>query len=254
MKTDRREFLTLAATGLSAELFALAPLGRFRSARNLKAIAFDAFAIFDPTSIQRVAERLFPGRSVELCNLWRIKQFEYQWLHALIGRYADFWRCAEDSLEVVARSLKLDLSLENRKRLMNAYLQLQAWPDAPETLSKLDHEGLHLAFLSNATSEILQAGIKNSSLGNLFNKVLSTDSLRTFKPSPRAYQLAVDAFGFDKTEILFVAFAGWDAAGAKAFGYPTFWINRLNSPAEQLGFLPDGMGQTLDDVVAFVKG
>jgi 2-haloacid dehalogenase len=48
-------------------------------------------------------------------------------------------------------------------------------------------------------------------------------------------------------------FAGWDAAGAKAFGYATFWANRLNSPAEQLGSPPDVVGNNLDDLVGFVK-
>ena len=28
-------------------------------------------------------------------------------------------------------------------------------------------------------------------------------------------------------EIAFAAFAGWDAAGAKAFGYPTFWVKAV---------------------------
>jgi hypothetical protein len=26
--------------------------------------------------------------------------------------------------------------------------------------------------------------------------------------------------------------AGWDAAGAKSFGYPTFWVSRQNQPSE----------------------
>jgi 2-haloacid dehalogenase len=65
--------------------------------------------------------------------------------------------------------------------------------------------------------------------------------------------MAIDAFAMRKEEILFVAFAGWDAAGAKAFGYPTFWVNRLNSTTERLGFDPDGIGTNLDDLIAFVN-
>lgn len=56
-----------------------------------------------------------------------------------------------------------------------------------------------------------------------------------------------------KEEVLFVAFAGWDAAGAKSFGYPTFWVNRLNSPTDQLGFAPDGIGTNLDDLISFLN-
>jgi 2-haloacid dehalogenase len=42
------------------------------------------------------------------------------------------------------------------------------------------------------------------------------------------------------------------AAGAKWFGYPTFWVNRANAPAEELGIVPDGAGSGLDDLVRFV--
>jgi 2-haloacid dehalogenase len=72
------------------------------------------------------------------------------------------------------------------------------------------------------------------------------------KPDPRAYQMGVDAFGMAKEEIAFAAFAGWDAAGAKRFGYPTFWVNRANAPLEELGVAPDGTGTGLADLAAFV--
>lgn len=97
------------------------------------------------------------------------------------------------------------------------------------------------------------AAIENSGLENVFGHVLSTDSIKTYKPDPRAYRMAIDAFRLRKNEILFVAFAGWDAAGAKAFGYPTFWTKRLNSPFERLGVIPDAVGKSLNDLVDFVK-
>lgn len=55
-----------------------------------------------------------------------------------------------------------------------------------------------------------------------------------------------------REEILFAAFAGWDASGAKAFGFPTFWVNRQNQPAEELGFMADHSGRTLDDLVHYI--
>ena len=55
-----------------------------------------------------------------------------------------------------------------------------------------------------------------------------------------------------REEILFAAFAGWDAAGAKSFGHPTFWVNRLGLPAERLGFEPDEAGKALDDLIVYL--
>jgi 2-haloacid dehalogenase len=90
-------------------------------------------------------------------------------------------------------------------------------------------------------------------LEGMFHEVISTDRIKCFKPDPRAYQLGVDILGLRKQEIMFVAFAGWDVAGSKWFGYPTFWNNRQNSTAEQLGVTPDGTGASLDDVIRFLS-
>ena len=83
--------------------------------------------------------------------------------------------------------------------------------------------------------------------------MLSTDRVKAYKPDPRAYQMGVDAFGLQRDEILFAAFAGWDGAGAKAFGYPVFWVNRQNQPGEELALPPDAAGATLNDLMSYLK-
>lgn len=253
MPLSRREFLNTAAAAAAAEILAAAGPVRAATRPTVKAIAFDAFPVFDPRPVFALAERLFPGKGAALGDAWRTRQFEYQWLRALSGRYADFLQTTEDSLVFAAELLKLDLGPDARQKLVEAYLHLKAWPDVPPALNSLRAAGVRLAFLSNATPKMLAAGIENSGLGNVFEHVLSTDGIKTYKPDPRAYQMAIDAFGLGKQEILFVAFAGWDVAGARSFGYPTFWVNRLNAPAERLGVTPDGVGKSLDDLVAFVK-
>jgi 2-haloacid dehalogenase len=135
---------------------------------------------------------------------------------------------------------------------MEAYLKLRCWPDVPVALNSLRKAGIRLAFLSNMTAKMLEAGIRNSQLDGVFDHVLSTDRVKAYKPDPRAYQMGLDAFGFKPDQILFAAFAGWDAAGAKSFGYPTFWVNRQNQPSEELGVTLDANGRNLNDLVAFV--
>ena len=253
MSLDRREFLNLAVAGIATGLMASTSQVRAAVAPTIKAIAFDAFPIFDPRPVFVLAEQLFPGKGAELGNEWRIRQFEYQWLRALSNHYADFWQVTEDALVFSCEMLKLDLTSDKRKQLMDAYLELKAWPDAVPALQALKSAGFRLAFLSNATPKILDAGIKNSGFNGLFEHVLSTDKIKTYKPDPRAYQMAIDAFDLKRGEILFVPFAGWDAAGAKSFGYTTFWVNRLNLPVERLGVVPDATGRNLVDLVNFAN-
>jgi 2-haloacid dehalogenase len=62
----------------------------------------------------------------------------------------------------------------------------------------------------------------------------------------------MERLGLRKEEIVFAAFGGWDAYGAKSFGYPTYWVNRFNLPVERLGIQADGTSGGFDGLVAFV--
>ena len=64
--------------------------------------------------------------------------------------------------------------------------------------------------------------------------------------------MGITASRLPREEIAFAAFGGWDAAGAKVFGYRTYWVNRANAPAEELGVDPDGIGTNLQDLTEFV--
>jgi 2-haloacid dehalogenase len=246
--------MAVGAVGLSALGSSSAFVRQSIDRSRIKALAFDAFAVFDPRPVFLSCEEAFPGHGSELADLWRMRQFEYQWLRGLAGTYVDFWQITQSALDFAAQSLKLELSGSKREALMQGYLRLKAWPDVPNALAELQRSGKRLALLSNATAQILEAGVKNSGLDGMFHHVISTDRIRSFKPDPRAYQLGVDVLGVHKEEILFVAFAGWDAAGARWFGYPTFWNNRLNATAEQLDATPDGVGATLGELTSFLKG
>jgi 2-haloacid dehalogenase len=75
---------------------------------------------------------------------------------------------------------------------------------------------------------------------------------RTYKPDPKAYDLGCNILQLKKEEILFVASASWDACGAKWFGYPTFWMNRLNSEPEALDVQPNAVGASMTALLDFV--
>lgn len=244
---DRRSFL--ASVGALAVASTAGAQTKTRASG--KAIAFDGFPIIDPRPVGAKAEMLFPGRSEALSNAWRTRQFEYTWLRTLAGKYADFWQTTQDALTFAARSLDLPLDTDARDELMQTYLELKAWDDVRPALETLRNAGFRLAFLSNFTAHMLDAAVQNAGLQGFFEPHLSTDRVRAFKPAPRAYEMAIRAFRLPRENIIFCAAAGWDAAGAKAFGYRTFWVNRTKQPAEELGVEADGEGAGMDDLVRF---
>jgi|SRR5271169_835821 len=253
MVVNRRDFVTLAACGV-ATAAAIADRGLAAEATKIKAVVFDGFPIIDPRPVFAKVDEMFLGKGSELGNAWRARQFEYTWLRTLGGRYVDFWQVTEESLVFAAKAQGIDLPAEKRDQLMQTYLALKAWPDVAPALKQLKAAGIRMAFLSNLTSAMLDAAVKNAGLEGFFEPHLSTDKVRAFKPDPRAYQMGLDAFKLTREEIAFAAFAGWDAAGAKWFGYPTFWVNRLGAPVEELGVTPDAMGSGLGDLANFVLG
>ncbi|HEY5909251.1 MAG TPA: haloacid dehalogenase type II [Verrucomicrobiae bacterium] len=247
----RRKFLELGAGAVAGTLLQPSPSAANTPRSKIRAVAFDAFPLLDPRPVFAKAEELFPGRGTELGIAWRTRQFEYTWLRTMAGHYADFWQVTNDALNFAAKALGLELDSNDRARLMNAYLELRTWPDVPGALTSLKAAGIQLAVLSNFSERMLTANFKNSNLAGSFDYLLSTDKVGKFKPSPRAYQMAEHAFGVDRGRIVFAAFAAWDAAGAKWFGFPTVWVNRLNSAAEELSVIPDATCSDLSGVVAF---
>jgi 2-haloacid dehalogenase len=86
--------------------------------------------------------------------------------------------------------------------------------------------------LSNLSERALRANLRANRVYEHFEFVLSTDQARQYKPSPRAYELAVRAFRIPREGIGFAASAGWDASGATWFGFPTALVNRTGMPSE----------------------
>lgn len=252
MPTSRRDFLALLAAGAAMPFTPVRTLANAAQPASIRAIAFDGFPIFDPRPVLGTAKALYGEKGAAFANAFRTRLFEYQWLRALGGQYKDFFSIIDDAHVGAARQLGAEAAEENRAALRQAFLELKAWPDVPDTLRSLKEKGIGLAFLSNMTPKMLETGIANSGLDGLFDHVISTDAARTFKPDPRAYQLGVDTFGLPKEQIAFAAFAGWDAAGASWFGYPTVWINRLGFAAEELGAKPAAEGSTLETLTEFL--
>jgi 2-haloacid dehalogenase len=245
---NRRTLLTVALSG---------PLFRSASPENpplraSRAVAFDFFAVFDPRPIAARAEMLFPGRGAEFIKTWRTRQFEYTWLRTLMNSYSNFEKVTEDALTYTAKALNIQLKEQDQRALVQCFFELAAWPDVHAALSILHNAGVRLVILSNLTLAMLNAAASRSGLQRLFEAQLSTDRVRAYKPDHRAYGMALSALGLSREEIIFAASAGWDAAGAKAFGFPTFWVNRMGSTKEELSFQPDEVGTTLNDLNNFV--
>jgi 2-haloacid dehalogenase len=205
------------------------------------AIVFDAYGtLFDVHSVVARCEALFPGKGTQLSQLWRAKQLEYTWQRSLMQRYAPFSALTRDALAFACEAM----GLSYREELMAEYLRLSLYPEVRDTLKKL---GGKQAILSNGSPDMLGPLLAHSGLR--FDAVISVDELKIYKPAPHVYELAVKRLATEKTRIGFVSSNCWDALGAKSYGFRVYWVNRARAPLDRLGFEPDAVLTSLDEIL-----
>ncbi len=210
---------------------------------TVDALVFDAYGtLYDVHSVVRRCETCFPGKGMQLSQLWRAKQLEYTWQRSLMQRYAPFSQVTREALAYSCAALGLS-HRSHEEGLMAEYLRLSPFPEVPAALERLE---MKRAILSNGSPDMLEPLVRNSGLK--FDAVLSVDPLRIYKPAPQVYELAVKQLRVPKERIGFVSSNCWDAIGAKSFGFRVYWINRTGAPLDPLGFAPDEQVKSLADL------
>jgi 2-haloacid dehalogenase len=217
----------------------------------VKGIVFDMYGtIVDLGAVASVCNGVTPD-PLAFNTLWRAKQLEYTFLRSLMGRYRDFWKVTEEALEFTLQRFAIQVSSEQRRHLMDAWLHPSPYPEVAAALPRLKEKYL-LAILSNGTAKMLLTGLDRNGLRQYFRRIMSTDSVKLYKPSPKVYQLALKHMQLKKGEILFVSSNSFDVLGAKNFGFKVCWISRLGIPLDPLGPKPDLVVQNFDELLGAI--
>jgi 2-haloacid dehalogenase len=197
-----------------------------------QAYVFDAYGTLFDVHAAIARHRTAAGPDADrFSETWRAKQLEYSWTLTLAGRYVEFWTLTERALDFAfARFPSVDRAL--RSKLLDAYLTLDAYPEAHAVLRDLKTKGYATAILSNGSPDMLRSAVSAAKLEGVLDAVLSVDAVRMFKPRPEVYALASTHFKRVPGEIIFVSSNRWDVMGAQAFGFRTAWVNRANAPEE----------------------
>ncbi len=199
---------------------------------TLKALFFDVFGTLVDfrSGVAREAERLLAPHGARLdC-----------------GAFADAWRAEyQPGMEVIRAGqegyVRLDIvhrrNLDRilprfgladvdeaaRDELNLAWHRLDAWPEVPEALARLRRR-FRIAPLSNGNIA-LQADLARRN-DFRWDAILGADFSRDYKPKPRLYLDAVEAFGLAPEDCLMVACHSGDLANAASHGLHTAHIAR----------------------------
>jgi 2-haloacid dehalogenase len=104
---------------------------------DARAYVFDAYGTLFDVHAAMGRHRAAAGPDADrFSEIWRSKQLEYTWTLTLAGCYIDFWTLTERALDYAfARMPSVDRAL--RPQLLEAYLKLDAFPDARAALTGL---------------------------------------------------------------------------------------------------------------------
>lgn len=216
----------------------------------IKACVFDAYGtLFDVNAAAREAAKE-PGREAfdliwpKLAQDWRSKQLQYTWIRALAAAHTDFWQVTQDGLDWAMEASGLD-DPELRERLLALYWELSAFAEVPTMLASLKADGLQTAILSNGSPDMLEGAVESAGLVEHLDAILSVQEVGVFKPHRTVYQLVIDRFKCEASEVLFVSSNGWDASAAAGFGFQCAWVNRAGEPRDRLPWVA---GHILSDL------
>jgi len=191
-------------------------------------------------------ERVFGDAGVQ--RAWFLQLLQSALVATVTGAYSDFGQVGGAALEMVAEREGVDLSDEDRQRVLGGMRELPPHPEVSESLERLRDAGLRLATLTNSTQQVAEAQMANSGLRDYFEEVLSADTVKRLKPAPEPYRMAAESLGVEAGQVRLVAAHAWDVAGALRAGCAAAFVARPRMVLDPLVERPDVVGANLREV------
>ena len=191
-------------------------------------------------------ERAFGAAGVR--RAWFLQLLQSAFVATITGAYSDFGTIGGAALEMVAEREGLDLSDEDKQRILGGMRELPPHPEVVESLDRLRDVGLRLVTLTNSTPQVAEAQMENSGLRGYFEQILSADAVGRLKPAPEPYHMAAESLGVEVREVRLVAAHAWDVAGALRAGCAAAFVARPGMVLDPLVERPDVVGADLQEV------
>ncbi|WKD51263.1 haloacid dehalogenase type II [Microbulbifer spongiae] len=157
---------------------------------------------------------------------WREKQLEYAFRRGLMQIYEPFSRCTSDALEYTCRFYRIQLTKEQKKRIIDSYLMLPAFEDVAPALAALDKRGVQMTAFSNGEEKAVESLLRHAGLRDYFQAIVSCDCIRTFKPDPAVYSYLMRKTRVLAKNLWLVSSNPFDVIGAMSAGLQAVWVKR----------------------------
>lgn len=213
-----------------------------------RVIVFDVNeTLLDVRALTPHFERVFGDAGA--LSQWFGQLLQTAFVVTLSGRYHDFGACGRHALEIVAQRRGVALAQEEIAAVADAIRSLPPHPEVRESLARLRDAGFRLATLTNSAPDALQQQMQNAGLVGYFERLLSVEAVRKFKPAPETYQMAAAELRVPIAQMRLVAAHNWDVDGAMRAGAAAAFVARPGMVLGSLDERPDIVGADLAQVV-----
>jgi 2-haloacid dehalogenase len=193
--------------------------------------------LIDIESIAPVFARIFGDPLV--MREWFGQLLMYSMAATLAGHYVDFFTLGQGVLRMVADTHRVEIADDDVQALKQAMLTMPAHPDVEDGLVILRDNGFRLVTLTNSPPDPDRPSpLENAGLSHLFERQLSVDACRAFKPAPATYRYVPEQLGVGPSDCMMVAAHVWDTIGAQSVGFSGALITRAGNAALPVPGLP----------------
>jgi 2-haloacid dehalogenase len=181
---------------------------------------------------------------------WFSQMIQSALVSIVTDSYAPFGTIGGAALDMVAARRGVSLSQEDRQAILGGIRTLPPHPEVVASLQQLRDGGLRLAALTNSTEEVARVQLTNAGIADLFEQILSADTVQRLKPAPEPYRMAAERMGVPIGQVRLIAAHAWDVAGALRAGCAAAFVARPGMVLDPLVEAPDIVG---DDLAAVAE-
>lgn len=180
--------------------------------------------LLDMTEVEKKVNLLLDNKRGY--TIWFELFMEYCFVDNCIVQFNDFASIAYATFQMAAQTVGREIDEQDINDVLELLKHLPVHEGVQEGLSKLNDAGFRIAALTNSPEGTVTERMERTGLISYFEKVMSAEHVKKYKPSIDVYKWAVAKMDVQADEVLLVSAHGWDLAGAVNAGMQTAYVKQ----------------------------
>ena len=193
-------------------------------------VTFDCYGTLVDFDIDAVTVRVLGPRAEGVDVDAFLREFEEIRYQEILAAYRPYREVLHRSLAQAMQRFGLPYRDDDGAAIVAAVPEFGPFPEVPPSLERIRRH-CKIAIISNTDDDLIAGNLRN--IGAPFDRVITAEQARAYKPSPAIFRHALRELGCDAGDILHVAQGfRYDIVPAHDLGWARVWINRYGRPGD----------------------